>query len=94
MKAVKKGLIKHLRVKNKIKQHARRDKRYQKMYQKHEGIRKETVAKIESGQITAESQLEKVNKQLERIRRRMSTLSKKDMAAAAKTERLLDKLEK
>jgi hypothetical protein len=91
MKAVKKGLIKDLRIKNKFKQHARRDKRYQKMYQKHENIKQQTVAKIESGQITAESQLEKVNKQLERIRRRMSTLSKKDLASAAKTERLLDK---
>ena len=91
MKAVKKGLIKDLRIKNKMKQHARRDKRYQKMYQKHEDIKQQTVDKIESGQITSESQLEKVNKQLERIRKRMSTLSKRDLASAAKTQRLLDK---
>ena len=91
MKAGKKGLIRDLRIKNKMKQHARRDKRYQKMYQKHEGIKQQTVDKIESGQITSESQLEKVNKQLERIRKRMSTLSKRDLASAAKTQRLLDK---
>ena len=87
-------LLKRLRVKNKIKQHHRRDKRYQKIYNNHEQIKKDTVEKIESGKITSEDQLEKVNKKLARMRDTMARISKKDMISAAKTDELLTKLEK
>ena len=87
-------LLKRLRVKNKIKQHHRRDKRYQKIYNKHEDIRKATVEKIESGKITNEDQLESVNKKLARMRETMERISKKDLISAAKTDELLTKLEK
>ena len=87
-------LIKKLRVQNKIKQHNRRDKRYQNIYKKHEDIKAETVEKIESGMIKTEDQLKSINKKLQRLRNRMAKIEKRDTRSAAKAQDLINGLSK
>lgn len=85
-------LIRKLRVQNKIKQHKRRDKRYQDIYNKHEDIKAETVEKIEDGKFKSEDQLKSINKRLQRLRNRMARIEKRDTRSATKAQNLINKV--
>lgn len=85
-------LIRRLRVQNKIKQHKRRDKRYQDIYNKHEDIKAQTVEKIEAGKFKSEDQLKSINKRLQRLRNRMARIEKRDTRSATKAQNLINKV--
>ncbi len=75
--------IRSFRIQNKFKKHDARNEKYQELYDKHESIKEETVAKIDSGEITDDSQLKGVNRQLQRLRDRMVE-SKREISSLLK----------
>mgnify|MGYP003146887928 CR=1 FL=1 len=83
--------LRSFRIQNKFKKHDKRDEMYQELYDKHEQIKKETVEKIDSGEITDESQLKGVNRQLQRLRNRMGRIEKRDLKSAEKVKKIMDK---
>ena len=83
--------LRSFRIQNKFKKHDKRDEKYQELYDKHERIKEETVAKIDSGEITDDSQLKGVNKQLQRLRNRMGRIEKRDLKSAEKVKKIMDK---
>lgn len=83
--------IRSFRIQNKFKKHAKRDEKYQGLYEKHEQIKKETVEKIDSGEITEDSQLKGVNRKLKRLRDRMGRVEKRDLKSADKVKKIMDK---
>ena len=83
--------IRSFRIQNKFKKHDARNEKYQELYDKHERIKEETVAKIDSGEITDDSQLKGVNKQLQRLRNRMGRIEKRDLKSAEKVQKIMDK---
>jgi hypothetical protein len=83
--------LRSFRIQNKFKKHEKRDEKYQELYDKHERIKEETVAKIDSGEITDDSQLKGVNKQLQRLRNRMGRIEKRDLKSAEKVKKIMDK---
>lgn len=94
LKRLRRTFTQQGRLDNKFAKHDRFDKKYQGLYDKHEGIKAETLKKIDSGQITDESQLKGVNKQLQGIRDKMSKLEEKDLKLAGRTEKLMNRIEK
>lgn len=83
--------LRKFRLKNKLKKHNKRNERYVELYDKHEQIKEDTVAKIDSGEITQESQLKGVNKQLQRLRNRMGRIENKDIKQDEKAKKIMDK---
>tara|TARA_R100000388_G_scaffold28332_1_gene21998 strand:- start:2402 stop:2695 length:294 start_codon:yes stop_codon:yes gene_type:complete len=83
--------IRSFRIQNKFKKHDKREKRYVDLYNKHEQIKKETLDKMDSGEITEESQLKGVNRKLKRLRDRMEGIEKRDLKSAEKVKKLQDK---
>tara|TARA_A100001201_G_scaffold35814_1_gene37819 strand:- start:135 stop:452 length:318 start_codon:yes stop_codon:yes gene_type:complete len=83
--------IRSFRIQNKFKKHDARNEKYQELYDKHERIKEDTVSKIDSGEITDESQLKRVNRQLQRLRDRMGRIEKRDLKSAEKVQKIMDK---
>ena len=83
--------IRSFRIQNKFKKHDKREKRYVDLYNKHEQIKKETLDKMDSGEITEESQLKGVNRKLKRLRDRMEGIEKRDLKSAEKVKKIQDK---
>ena len=83
--------IRSFRIQNKFKKHDKREKRYVDLYNKHEQIKKETLDKMDSGEITEESQLKGVNRKLKRLRDRMERIEKRDLKSAEKVKKIQDK---
>ncbi len=83
--------IRSFRIQNKFKKHDARNEKYQELYDKHESIKEETLAKIDSGEITDDSQLKGVNRQLQRLRDRMGRIEKRDLKSADKVKKIMDK---
>ena len=84
-------ILRGFRLNNKINKHNKRNDRYVELYDKHEQIKKDTVAKIDSGEITQESQLKGVNRQLQRLRNRMGRIENRDIKQGEKVEKIMDK---
>lgn len=83
--------LRKFRLENKLKKHNKRNERYVKLYDKHEQIKKDTVSKIDSGEITQESQLKGVNRQLQRLRNRMGRIENRDIKQDEKVKKIMDK---
>lgn len=83
--------LRKFRLKNKLKKHNDRNERYVGLYDEHEQIKQDTVAKINSGEITQESQLKGVNKQLQRLRNKMGRIENRDIKQDAKVKKIMDK---
>ena len=83
--------IRSFRIQNKFKKHDKREKRYVDLYNKHEQIKKETLDKMDSGEIPEESQLKGVNRKLKRLRDHMEGIEKRDLKSAEKAKKLQDK---
>jgi len=83
--------VRRFRVQNKFKKHEKRDKKYVDLYDKHEQIKKDTVDKMDSGEITEESQLKGINRKLKRLRDRMGRIESRDLKSAQKTEEIISK---
>ena len=83
--------LRSFRIQNKFKKHDKRAEKYQDLYDKHEQIKKETVDKIDSGEITEDSQLKGINRKLKRLRDRMGRIEKRDLKSADKVKKIMDK---
>lgn len=83
--------LRKFRLENKLKKHNKRNERYVELYDKHEQIKEDTVAKIRSGEISDESQLKGVNRQLQRLRNRMGRIENRDIKQDEKIEKIMDK---
>lgn len=84
------GWLLKKRLGRQLKKHNKRNDKYTSLYDQHEQIKMDTVEKIDAGEVS-QADVDKVSKQLEKMRKKMASILKKDEKKEKKVAKLMGK---